>query len=101
MIISSQQVNSVIKAYGVQGGKKGLDLEYAKPVQRGDSLVLSPKARELSKIRQAIANAPEIRSDVISRIKKSIDNGEYNVSSEAVAHRMLVRSLVDHIMGVE
>jgi flagellar biosynthesis anti-sigma factor FlgM len=101
MIISNQQVNSIIKAYGVQGSKKGLGVEYAKPVQRGDSLELSPRARELSKIQKAIADAPEVRSDVVTRIKASMDSGEYKVSSEAVAHRMLVRSLVDHIMGVE
>lgn len=101
MIISNQQVKSVIKAYGVTGNKKGLGVENAQPTRRGDSLELSPRARELSKIQQAISTAPEVRSDVIERIKKSLDSGEYKVSSEAVAHRMLVRSLVDHIMGDE
>jgi flagellar biosynthesis anti-sigma factor FlgM len=99
MIISNQQVNSIIKAYNITATKKNPTILSAGSVQRGDSLLLSPEARELNKIRNKIDATPEIRSGLVQEIKTAIEKGEYQVSSEEVAHRMLVRSLVDHIMG--
>ena len=67
--------------------------------RRGDSLILSPEARELNLIQQKLSQVPEVRSDLVEKLKDSIAKGEYNVTSEQVAHRMLVRSLVDRIIG--
>mgnify|MGYP000869332596 FL=1 len=99
MIISNQQVNSVIKAYNITSTKKNPTILSTGSVQRGDSLLLSPEARELNKIRNKIDATPEIRSELVEEIKTAIEKGEYQVTSDQVAHRMLVRSLVDHIMG--
>lgn len=99
MIISNQQVNSIIKAYNVASGQKNRTMPPTESIRRGDSLLLSPEARELNLIRNKLSQAPEIRSELVEKIKDSIDKGEYQVSSEQVAHRMLVRSLVDRIIG--
>ncbi|HHW12616.1 MAG TPA: flagellar biosynthesis anti-sigma factor FlgM [Firmicutes bacterium] len=99
MLISNQQVNSVIKAYEVTRNQKNRTIQPTESVRRGDSLLLSPEARELHLIQKNIAQTPEVRSDLVAKLKESIDKGEYQVSSEQVAHRMLVRSLVDRIVG--
>lgn len=101
MIISSQQVQSIIKAYGVSGTRKNLPAEERKAVSRTDSLELSPEAKELSTIRQIIEKAPEVRFEKVAAIKQAIANGAYQVDSSEVAHRMLVRSLVDRIIEGE
>ncbi|NLW55559.1 MAG: flagellar biosynthesis anti-sigma factor FlgM [Firmicutes bacterium] len=99
MIISNQQVNSIIKAYGVASGQKNRTVPSTESIRRGDSLLLSPEARELNLVQQKLSQVPEVRSDLVEKIKDSIAKGEYNVTSEQVAHRMLVRSLVDRIIG--
>jgi len=99
MIISNQQVNSIIKAYGVAAGQKKRTMPPTESTRRGDSLILSPEARELNLIQQKLSQVPEVRSDLVEKLKDSIAKGEYNVTSEQVARRMLVRSLVDRIIG--
>ena len=99
MIISNQQVKSIIKAYNVATSQKNRTVLSTESVRRGDSLLLSPEAKELNKIRHNISQLPEVRSELVEKIRDSIAKGEYQVSSEQVAHRMLVRSLVDRIVG--
>ncbi len=101
MIISSQQIQSIIKAYGVSGKRKTVAEEYAKTVSRSDSLELSSKAREFTVARQAIAGLPEVREEKVAQIKQALTNGTYRVDSRDVAHWMLVRSLVDQIFEGE
>lgn len=50
-------------------------------------------------IQKNIAQTPEVRSDLVADLKETIAKGEYKVTSEQVAQRMLVRSLVDRIVG--
>lgn len=99
MLISNQQVNSVIKAYNVAGSQKNRTIQQTESVRRGDSLLLSPEARELQLIQKNIAQTPEVRLDLVAELKEAIAKGEYKVTSEQVAQRMLVRSLVDRIVG--
>ena len=99
MLISNQQVNSVIKAYEVAGKQKNRTIQSTESVRRGDSLLLSPEARELHLIQKNIAQTPEVRSDLVADLRETIAKGEYKVTSEQVAQRMLVRSLVDRIVG--
>lgn len=102
MIISNKQVNSILKAYGITDGKKRLPDDSPRAKQRGDSLEISPRARELSNIQKTITNLPEIRTDLVENIKNAVEKGEYKVSSREVAQKMLARSLVDRmIMGAD
>jgi flagellar biosynthesis anti-sigma factor FlgM len=99
MFISNQQVNSIIKAYDVANNQKNRTVQPTKSVRRGDSLLLSPEARTRQLIQSNIAQTPDVRTDLVTKIRESIAKGEYQVTSEQVAHRMLVRSLVDRIVG--
>jgi flagellar biosynthesis anti-sigma factor FlgM len=99
MIISNQQVNSIIKAYDVTTNQKNRTVKPTESVRRGDPLLLSPEARTRQLIQSNIAQTPDVRNDLVTKIKDAIDKGEYQVASEQVAHRMLVRSLVDRIVG--
>jgi negative regulator of flagellin synthesis FlgM len=99
MIISNQQVQSILKNYGMTGGRR---INFSEPVSapaRQDKLELSPKAQEMQAVRQKIASIPDVRSDRIEQIKAQIKSGDYYVASSDVAQKMLQRSLVDDIMG--
>lgn len=99
MIISNQQVQNILKNYGVSGSRR---VEYSLPVNpavRQDRLELSPEARHLNAIRQRVASIPDVRMDRINELKAKIQNGTYQVDSNEVAQKMLERSLADQIIS--
>lgn len=102
MIISNKQIDSILKAYGITDGKRRLPDDNPRAEQRGDSVEISPRARELSNIQKTITGLPEVRADLVESIKNAVEKGEYKVSSKEVAQKMLARSLVDRmIMGAD
>lgn len=58
-------------------------------VSRTDEVQISSFGKELQIAKQAIKNAPDVRSDLTSSIKSSIDNGTYSVSGEDFASKLL------------
>ncbi|NLY89079.1 MAG: flagellar biosynthesis anti-sigma factor FlgM [Firmicutes bacterium] len=101
MIISNKQVQSIIKAYGVSDTRRKLPGDNRTAVSRNDSLEISREAKELSTIRRIIDKTPDIRLEKVTAIKKAIANGTYHVDSRDIAHKMIVRSLVDRIVAGE
>jgi negative regulator of flagellin synthesis FlgM len=99
VIISNQQVQSILKNYGVSGGKRIYPSEAVSAPARQDKLELSPQAQEMQAVRQKIASLPDVRSDRVEQVKDQIKNGSYQVDSSAVAEKMLQRSLADGLMS--
>lgn len=54
-----------------------------------DKITLSGKAKEINELQNLISNLPDVRTDRIDAIKKSIDAGNYNVDAKEVAAKML------------
>jgi flagellar biosynthesis anti-sigma factor FlgM len=54
-----------------------------------DTLEISSKARELARARQAVDAAPEVRSEKVAAIKKSVEDGTYSVSPHLLARKLL------------
>jgi negative regulator of flagellin synthesis FlgM len=57
-----------------------------------DSVEISDLSRELSRARQAVDAAPEVRADKVAGIKKRIEDGTYTVSPELLARKLLENS---------
>jgi negative regulator of flagellin synthesis FlgM len=57
--------------------------------QSTDSVTLSDSARSLSTARMAVQNAPDIRHQMVANIKQQLSDGTYQVSSRALASKML------------
>lgn len=55
----------------------------------GDSVEISAESRTLSRARQAVDSAPDVRADKVAEIKKRIEDGTYSVSPEALAQKLL------------
>lgn len=98
MIISNQQVQSILKNYGVAGGRRANYSNPVTPPNRQDKLELSPQAQEMNAIRQKIASLPEVRENRVDELKARIKNGDYQVDAMAVAQKMLDRSMVDELL---
>lgn len=104
MIISSQQIQEMLRLYGAQrvqgkGIKKQHPAEAAKlnNEQKFDRAELSAKALDHQKLREAVLKTPETRDDRVQQIKEAIDKGSYSVSAEDVAEKMLEQLLGDHL----
>jgi flagellar biosynthesis anti-sigma factor FlgM len=66
------------------------DQERVRPAS--DSVEISDLSRELSRARQAVDAAPDVRADKVAAIKKRIEDGTYSVSPELLARKLLESS---------
>ena len=54
-----------------------------------DQLILSSTAKDTTIAKQAVANAPDVREDLVNSVKQRIDNGTYEVSVDDFAGKLL------------
>jgi negative regulator of flagellin synthesis FlgM len=54
-----------------------------------DTVEISNRSRELARARQAVDAAPDVRSEKVAAIKKSIEDGTYSVSPQLLAQKLL------------
>lgn len=87
------------------GGSRGRSVEAQQPRQkidgaasetnetskekRGESVSFSGKAKDFQQIEASLKELPQVDSDKVAKIRASLEDGSYNVSSENVAQKML------------
>ena len=54
-----------------------------------EQIAISSKAKDIQKANEAINTAPDIRIERVTRIKDQIANGNYHVTSEQLAEKVL------------
>ena len=54
-----------------------------------EQIAISSKAKDIQKATEVVAAAPDIRTEKVERIKNEIAQGEYRVSSEDLAEKVL------------
>lgn len=68
---------------------------HAKKVQKtaaaktSDQLQISSFGKDIQAAKQALANTPDVREEVIAPIKTAIQHGSYEVSSEDFARKII------------
>jgi negative regulator of flagellin synthesis FlgM len=70
--------NSVTKSQGGASSTSGTE-----------QIAISSKAKDIQKATEVVAAAPDIRTEKVERIKNEIAQGEYRVSSEDLAEKVL------------
>jgi len=99
MKISHGQIQSVFKAYAQQpAGRKSIKDKKGSPAAREDQVVLSREAREMRLAMETVARASEVREDKVREIKTALSTGNYEVSGEQIAEKMLGRTLVEKLL---
>lgn len=73
------------------GTKKVTKAEEKQPAKASfkDQLSLSITAQSAAIAKQALANTPDVREDLVSSLKEEIDNGTYEVDTEEFAGKLL------------
>lgn len=97
MKISSEQLSQVLKTYNQKKASES-NSEAKKSKDKGDKLSISTGAKELQKAKKALDDQPQVRREKVESLKKQIKTGNYNVSGEEVAEKMLSRTIVDNLV---
>lgn len=99
MIISSQQIQSLLKTYGQQTKNVAAarDREPAPPPKESDKMIISEEGRAFQLALKAAREAPEVREDKVAALKEALAQGTYKVSDADIAEKMLGRSLADRV----
>ncbi len=54
-----------------------------------DQVVLSQRAVEIQRAKEALARVPEVRQDKVAAIKKRIQEGNFQIDTATIAERIL------------
>lgn len=58
---------------------------------------LTPLEQGILTAEEALRNTPDVREEIVARLKESIDKGEYSVNGEEVADMMIRRLRADRV----
>jgi flagellar biosynthesis anti-sigma factor FlgM len=81
-----------------QGGgvrAKKADVDKVDKVPASDSVDISSRAQELNKVKKLLDAVPEIRGEMVVRLKTDIERGNYYIDVGKVAEKMIERALTD------
>lgn len=76
---------------GTGGGKVGAAA--GKGASSGDNVEISPKAQEYIRAQSLLESVPDVRGEMVVRLKTDIENGDYSVDAGKVAEKMIERAL--------
>lgn len=69
------------------------------PVSSGspqtDQVTVSQKASRASQVKGQMTHLPEVRAELLARLKDEIDTGKYKVESRKLAEKMLKARVLD------
>lgn len=99
MIISSQQVKSIIQLNRATYGAKRRTAEAGFSSKSLDTFELSGRAQELQQAKDQVLKSSDSRADRITELKNQIREGTYQVSSGDIAQKMLGRFVADELAG--
>lgn len=71
------------------------DLSTSRDFLTEDSVEISPRALDLTRLDQAVRDLPEVRGAAVAEIQSRITAGTYSVSGEKVAASIMEEEAVD------
>lgn len=100
MIISSKQVQNVLKVYSkqIKSGSVEPKKEITASDMRKDEVTISGESKIKQKAIQTAKEAPDIREERVKTLREAIATGTYTVADEEVAEKLIYRSLVDKLV---
>ena len=83
------KINPYIPVQQVYSAKKTNAARKAGSVGRMDGVEISNIGKEIQVAKQAVANAPDVRAELVEPIKAAVKNGTYAVSAEKFADKLI------------
>lgn len=98
MLISLKQVQDALRVQLQKTQAHRVDeVKQNRPSLGSDQVSLSPESKELQAVRQAVAQAPEVREEKVAELREAIKSGTYKPTGAEIAERMLARSLAEKL----
>jgi negative regulator of flagellin synthesis FlgM len=90
MKIEGNKINAIVGQYQKIESKtrKRKRIHYGK-----EKIEISPKSKEIEKLAKKIKLMPQIRSEVVQRVRREIENGNYPVDVDKIANS-IVKDLI-------
>ncbi len=76
-------------------GVKGKKASTEEKLDAADSVDISGKAQDLNKVKRLLDAVPEVRGEMVVKIKTDLERGRYYVNVGKVAEKMIERALTD------
>lgn len=92
---SIKQVSSFVKN-AVEKDTQTKKLNEVK--SQGDQVQLSPRAKELQRIKDVLETVPEERADRVAEISDAVQNGNYKSDPQKTAEKLIEESLIDLLL---
>ncbi len=83
---------AVTKQGGAVQGKKA---DVVDKVPASDSIDISDRAQELNKVKKLLDAVPEVRGEMVVRLKTDIERGSYYIDAGKVAAKMIEQAITD------
>lgn len=91
MKLSEREVNRIIEEL------KSRKSDFKTTPLYDANVELSEDAEFMRELRNRIMQIPEVRSELVLKIKEQVERGEYNVSTEDIVDSMIRRAIGDSI----
>lgn len=99
MKVDRGQMQGVAGAYRTQGARpvtpQTQNPAQTQQIAKSDAVNVSKKALEATALRAKVKQAPEVRMDLVMKIKAQVDAGTYSVAPDKVAERLLKSKVLD------
>jgi flagellar biosynthesis anti-sigma factor FlgM len=88
MKINDYRAAQIAQTYGTQGVAAGNQAKPKRGAPRADGASVSAEARELLKARRAAQEAPDVRSALVTELRRQVQSGTYRADAHALARRL-------------
>lgn len=89
MKISNQAIQRIVQIMQGLEPTRRVSREEPQLQTRKDEVVFSDYARQIQALQKRLAETPEIRMEKVEALRRAIEQGEYTVSSQRIAERIL------------
>ena len=91
--IYRRHLSDAAPAGPASGPDPGRAVEGATRSRRSDSVSLSANAQSIRRVFEAINDGPDVRAELVDRLRAEIASGEYEVDADSIAQRLFADGL--------
>ena len=82
------RIDAYTQVQQVYGSKKSHKVQKGTGTSFKDQLQISSIGKDIQTAKHAVANAPDIREDIVAPLKSKVNDGTYEVSGEQFARKL-------------
>ena len=91
------RIDAYAQVQQVYGSKKTHKVQKEAQITFRDQVQISSKGKDIQVAKTAVANAADVREDVVASLKSKVDAGTYEISGEQFAQKLFERYNSAHL----